>query len=394
MKILLLTNKSPWPPMDGGSSATLSMIKMLAARGASVTVLSFNTLKHHSEAKDIPGTYGSFHFVDIDSRIRPLNLIFNLFFSLTPYTLTRFEDKKFSKKLAWLLRSEFDIIQVEGLPMSGYLSLIRKHSSSLVIYRPHNIENIIWSMLAIEEKNFFKRLYFNITAIKTKRIEKRVVNFFDGLAAISQKDKYWFINNGCTKPIIVSSPSPNVSDIKDTIHKHMSVAFIGALDWRPNINGLKWLVNKVWPLVTEKLPEASLYIAGRNPGSAVETICKGRNIIFVGETPSSEQFLADKDLMAVPLFSGSGIRMKILEGMSLGKPVVATPAAAEGIIFEENRDLFIAGNPGEFAEKIIRLLLDENLRNATAVNARENVRKNYDIFASAEELMKFYNRLA
>jgi glycosyltransferase involved in cell wall biosynthesis len=394
MKLLLLTNKSPWPPMDGGSSATLCMIKMLASQGASVTVLSFNTLKHHTDTRNFPGTFGNFHFIDLDSRIRPLRLILNLLFSLSPYTMTRFENTVFANKLAELLKSEFDIVQVEGLPMSCYLPIIRKHSSAKIIFRPHNVENIIWSMLADEENNIFRKIYFNITALKTARIEKRIANSFDGVAAISQKDKEWFIKNGCIRPVIVSSPSPASEELTDNRHKPLSVGFIGALDWRPNINGLKWLVKKVWPAVTDKLPEACLYIAGRNPGSTTEAICRGKNIIFIGETLSSAAFLSDKEVMAVPLFSGSGIRMKILEGMNLGKPIVATPAAAEGIIFEENKDLFIAADARGFAEHLITLLLDENLRNTTGNNARKNVRKNYDILASAEELMKFYNHLA
>lgn len=380
--------------MDGGSAATLCMIKMLAAHNASVTVLSFNTLKHHTDCKNVPGTFGSFHFVDLDSRIKPLQLIYNLLFSLSPYTITRFEDPVYSNKLVELLNSEFDIIQIEGLAMSYYLPVIRKYSSAKVIFRPHNVESIIWSKLAHEEKNILKKLYFNITALKTARIERRVANNFDGVAAISPIDKEWFTNNGCIKPVIVSSPAPAAADITDNGHIPMSAGFIGALDWRPNINGLKWLVKEVWPVVTEKLPEASLHIAGRNPGSAIEAVCRGKNIKFIGETLSSALFLADKEVMVVPLFSGSGIRMKILEGMSLGKPIVATPAAAEGIIFEKNRDLFISADASEFAEHIIRLLLDGNLRKTTGINGRENVRKNYDIFVSAEELMKFYNRLA
>lgn len=394
MKILLLTNKSPWPPMDGGSSATLCMIKMLADRGAAVTVLSFNTQKHRVDTNNVPGTFADFHFIDIDSRIRPFSLIYNLFFSSVPYTLTRFEDTAFSKKLVAVLKSEFDIVQIEGLPMTCYLPLIRRHSGAKIIFRPHNIESIIWSELAVEEKNLLKKLYFTITSLKTLKIERKITGSFNGVAAISPNDKEWFTKNGCTKPIIVSSPSPDVTVKTDGIIKPMSAGFIGALDWRPNINGLRWLIKKVWPVVTKKLPEACLYIAGRNPGKEIEGICKGRNIIFIGETKSSAGFLEDKEVMAVPLFSGSGIRMKILEGMSLGKPIVATPAAAEGIIFKENKDIFIAADPGEFAAHIIRLLLDENLRNATGINARENVRKNYDIFASAEELIKFYNQLA
>jgi glycosyltransferase involved in cell wall biosynthesis len=394
MKILLLTNKSPWPPKDGGSSATLSMIQMLAANGASINILSFNTLKHYTDTGNIPGTFSGFHFVDLDSRIRPLNLFINFFFSLSPYTITRFNNNVFSEKLAELLKEEFDIVQFEGLAMASYLPVIRKCSRAKAVFRPHNVENNIWRQLAYGEKNIVKKIYYYITACKTERIEKKIANRFDAVTAISRKDKEWFIKNGCTKPVTVSSPCPASEQIINVSNISMSAAFIGALDWRPNINAVRWLVKKVWPIVSEALPEACLFVAGRNPDSSVRNICRGKNIIFAGEVPSSAVFLSDKEVIAVPLFSGSGIRMKILEGMSLGKPIVATTAAASGIIFEENKDLFIADDSRKFAEQIIRLLSDEMLRRDIGTNARENVSKNYDILASAEELMKFYTLLA
>jgi len=208
MKILLLTSKSPWPPKDGGSSASLSMIRGLTAKGASVTVLAYNTLKHHVAINDIPPDIAEFHLVNIDSGIKPAGVLINLFFSRKPYTLTRFRSEEMSQKLTSLLRNEFDIVQVEGLAMTGYLPLIRKSTSSKVIFRPHNIENIIWSDLAAEEKNILKKIYFVITAKRTRRIERKIAERFDAVAAITPKDKEWFIKNGCTKPVIVSSPSP------------------------------------------------------------------------------------------------------------------------------------------------------------------------------------------
>jgi glycosyltransferase involved in cell wall biosynthesis len=394
MRILLLTNKSPWPPMDGGSSATLCMIKMLSSQGASVTVLSFNTLKHHADTGNIPGTYTDFHFVDLDSRIRPFRLFLNLLFSYSPYTMTRFRNTLFSEKLVELLKTEFDIVQVEGLPMTFYLPLIREHSSARVIFRPHNIENIIWSQLADEEKNILKKLYYRITALKTGRIERKTAYLFDAVAAITRKDKDWFKETVNNKPVIVSSPSPFAEEVTNEEHIPMSVGFIGSLDWRPNINGLRWLVREVWPVAVKSLPEASLYIAGRNPGREIEGICRGKNIIFLGETGSSSKFISRMEVMAVPLFSGSGIRMKILEGMSLGKCIVATPAAADGIIFKDKNDIFIENDARGFASRITELLLNEKLRIDTGIKARENVRKNYDILASGEELMNFYTLLA
>jgi glycosyltransferase involved in cell wall biosynthesis len=394
MKILLLSNKSPWPPKDGGSAATMSMIKGLAAKGASVTVLAFNTLKHHANIQDIPSDIAEFHFVDIDTGLKPSGLLLNLLFSDAPYTLTRFRSKEMIRKLTILLHEEFDIVQVEGLAMASYLPVIREHTRASVIFRPHNVENGIWSQLADEESNILKRKYFSIIARRTGKTEAKISVNFDGIAAMTGKDMDWFTMNGFSKPFIVSAPFTDNEEIDTVNSVPLTVCFIGALDWRPNINGLKWLVKEVWPIVIKTLPEASLHIAGRSPGNEIKEICNGLNINFYGETESSVNFLADKALMAVPLFSGGGIRMKILEGMSLGKCIVATPVAAEGIISEDRKDIFIESNAGSFAGRIVQLLSDDSLRKITGINARENVRKNYDILASAEEIMKFYTRFA
>jgi polysaccharide biosynthesis protein PslH len=394
MKILLLTNKSPWPPIDGSASATLSMIRGLIAGGASVTLLAFNTRKHHSEIYNIPDRLSDLHFVDLDTRIRPSGLLFNLIFSATPYTITRFRSRELGTRLTELLKKGFDIVQIEGLAMTEYLPLIRKNSGARIIFRPHNVENIIWSLLAKEESNILRSLYFTITSLKTAGIERKIINLFDGIAAISKTDKDWFINAGCRKPAIVSNPSPSPVETITVPEIPRSVGFIGALDWMPNINGLKWLVKEVWPSVIDNLPEAELYVAGRNPGREIEKICNGKNITFLGEISSSADFIAGKEVLAVPLFSGSGIRMKILEGMNLGKCIVATPVAAAGLIFEDKRDIFIESDAVSFAGRITELLTDGNLRNLTGRRGQENVRKNYNILAATEELLNFYSRLS
>jgi glycosyltransferase involved in cell wall biosynthesis len=97
--------------------------------------------------------------------------------------------------------------------------------------------------------------------------------------------------------------------------------------------------------------------------------------------------------MVVPLFSGSGLRIKIVEGMSYGKSIVATPAAADGIMYEDKKDLFVASDPLEYAEQVTALLKNETLRSETGRNAMDNVRKNYNILAAAESLLKLYSNL-
>jgi glycosyltransferase involved in cell wall biosynthesis len=397
MRILLLCNKSPWPPKDGGAAATLNIIKGLSACNVSITVLAINTSKHFVETDQIPENLRNstdYLLINVITRINPIKLLLNLFFSRKPYNLERFWSEKYNSELTKVIRNNFDIIQVEGLAMYSYLNTIRQHSSAPVVFRPHNIENLIWNGLADEENNYFKRAYFRILASRIRNIEKKISNEFDGIVPISHTDLAWFRSEGLTKPSLVTMPGFDPEEISNyhTPDKE-KVFFIGALDWLPNINGLNWFIKKVWPCVIENIPEAEFFIAGRNASKKTIAGLKGDNIFFEGEVESSVDFIRDKTVMVVPLFSGSGIRVKIIEGMSLGKCIVASPLGAEGLDYETNKDIFIASEAHGFANRIIELLTNSNLRRKTGENAVNNVRKNYNILVSSENLMNFYREL-
>jgi polysaccharide biosynthesis protein PslH len=397
MRILQLCNKPPWPPKDGGAAATLNMTTSLSDKKSSVTVLAMNTPKHSVNINDIPGEYlkkADFHFVTVNTGTNLFKLIINLLFSAKPYNLERFRSSVFEKKLKELLKDEFDIIQLEGLALHHYLPVIRKNSRAKIVMRSHNVENIIWQRLAKEETNPVFKIYFKILSRRLKRIERTILNDFDALITISNKDLIWFKDNNLSIPSLVSLQAASVESISANPEDlQNNVFFIGALDWRPNTNGLEWFIKKVWPLVLEKVPDTTFYIAGRN--ASKKTIIKftGKNISYCGEVDSSFQFISDKSVMVVPLFSGSGIRMKIIEGMSLGKSIVTTSAGAYGLEYEDKKNIFIADSAPLFADYITHLLLDKDLRKETGRNAMENVRKNYDILASTDNLLKFYTEL-
>ena len=397
MRILLLCNKSPWPPKDGGSFATLNIIRSLLARNASVTVLSLNTSKHFTRIEEIPEELiksADYHLINIDSGINTTRLFLNLLFSKEPYNLIRFWSPEFNAELKNILKKRFDIIQLEGLSMYLYLKTIRQNTSSPVVFRAHNIENLIWSQLADEERNLFRRCYFRILAGRLKRIEKKIGNEFDAVVPMSPSDLAWFKAEGLTKPSLLCVPGFAPSQIKqDTSGKCDQVHYIGALDWLPNIYGLKWFLTKVWPAVIKRIPEATFIIAGRNASKKTIAGLKGQNVVFQGEVESSADFIKNKGILVVPLFSGSGIRIKIVEGMSQGKCIVSTPAGARGVICMDRKNIFIGASPSGFADSIIELLTNSSLRSETGKNAIENVRENYNIFTSSENLMNFYREL-
>jgi glycosyltransferase involved in cell wall biosynthesis len=396
MKILLLCNKSPWPPKDGGAAATSNIIRSLVAGNSSVTVLSLNTSKHFVKIEEIPDDLKKstdYYFVDIDTGISIPGLILNLIFSNKPYNLLRFWSPKFEEELKNILTKDFDLIQVEGLSMCIYLETIRDNTTAKVVYRAHNIESLIWSQLAKEAWNPLKSAYFRVLARRLRQYEINISGKVDAILPVSSSDLTWFRTEGHSEDIFLSPPGYDPSQIVENNSSGThQVFYIVALDWLPNIYGLTWFVKNVWPLVTERIPGARFHIAGRNPSK--ETTCLGgTDIIFKGEVESSADFMKDKSIMVVPLFSGSGIRMKIIEGMSLGKCIISTPSGAEGVICTDRKDIFIESTASGFADTISELLSNPALTLETGKRAIENVRENYNIFVSSEGLMNFYKEL-
>jgi hypothetical protein len=207
VNLLLLTNKVPFPPKDGGSIATYSLASGFASKGHAVTILALNTKKHYSDIKKLKDKLPEKLLiipVDIDTTINFPKLLKNLFFSRLPYIATRFLSEEFDNQLKTLVeKNKFDIIQLEGLYLLPYLKTIQKYSKTPVAYRAHNIEHEIWERTAIEEKNLFKQYYFRVLARRLKRLEKSYINRYNFLIPISPKDAEWFENHNNKSRVMV-----------------------------------------------------------------------------------------------------------------------------------------------------------------------------------------------
>ncbi|MGQ9620841.1 MAG: glycosyltransferase family 4 protein [Bacteroidales bacterium] len=393
MKILLLTSKSPWPARDGGSSATVSLIDSLLLNNFTIHVLTANTRKHFSGPENIPPHYSgkiNIKFVPVNTRINLLKLIFNLIFSGKPYSTLRFKSARFTSVLVNCLKDNFDIVQAEGLAIAQYLPVVKSYSRAMIIFRPHNVENRIWSMLAAEERNLLKKIYFRILSRRLASEEKRLAGYCDAIITMTEDDLSWFSKYIHHKACAVLPPALNIRLPDNKNQTGPDVAFLGSLDWIPNLKGLKWLIEKVWPLVIKKIPGTTLRIAGRNPGKIK---IKGKNILFYGEVDSSAEFIMACPILVIPLFSGSGIRMRIIEGMHLGKCIIATSVAVSGISCRHRENILIADMPEEFADCIVKSLRDENFARQISLNAIACARKNYDISTAAERVNTFYKSL-
>jgi glycosyltransferase involved in cell wall biosynthesis len=397
MYILQITNKIPYPPIDGGAIAIMDMARNFSEEGHLVTILAINTPKHFFDPEKIPKeVIGDVKIkaVFINNPIGVLSILKNFFFSNLPYTLERFISKSFSDAIIRELKDiKWDIIQIEGLYLTSYIPLIRSNSSALITFRAHNIEHEIWKRIALQEKNIVKRYYYNNLVKRIVDFKKSILNSYDVLIPITSRDFEHFKLFGNTKPVFVATAGINeIQEFSKNEDIELDdIFYIGALDWMPNQEGLLWFVKEVWPIIFTNFSNLKFHVAGRNcPKWLKSKLIKENGICFHGEVPSAFEFVKNYGIMVVPLISGSGIRIKILQGMQCQKPIVTTNIGAEGIEVINDFNILIANNAIEFQNKITSLLNNKELKNSIGTNASIFVKQSYNNNRIIKQLLLFY----
>jgi glycosyltransferase involved in cell wall biosynthesis len=396
MNILMLCNKSPYPPSEGGPMAMNSLVTGLLEAGHTVKVMALNSNKYHVDLESIPQDYRDktgIEFVDVNLSVRISEAFKNLF-SDESYHVKRFISQQFKDRLAEVLDKEkFDIVQLEMIYMAPYIDTIRAHSDAVIVLRAHNVEHLIWNRIAKKTVFFAKRWYINHLVRTLKKYEMSVLDRVDGIAAITPNDALFFRRVTAT-PVIDLPFGVNINKFHPVFEVGDAPTFyhIGSMDWMPNQEGIKWLLNNVWSDVLKRVPDAKLYLAGRNMPKWL-TGTKKKNVIVVGEVPDAHEFVNANNVAIVPLFSGSGMRIKIIESMALGKTVITTTVGAEGIQYSEMDDIIIADNEPKMIENICRLYKHPEEAEAIGLNARRLIEEIYDNKKIINRLGIFYNEL-
>lgn len=394
MNILVLAKKMPYPKKDGESIAIDVLCDGLHAEGAVVDLLAMNTSKHYSELDTQDLSNNPFHSIDlveVDNRVTPKGAFVNLFTS-DSYHISRFVSKAFEQKLISKLRQQtYDVIQLETVYMCAYLDIIRKNSNAKVVLRAHNIEHEIWERVINNESNPLKKGYLRYLNRKLKRFELSVLNKVDLLLPISERDNNLFRDLGYTGtsfvvPIgIKSSPSVEKDAYKDLI----SFGFIGSLDWVPNQEGLSWFVEHIWKPFHKLNPGYIFNIAGRNTPDWIKNANWPGTVVH-GEVDSAESFTSDNEVMVVPLLSGSGMRAKILEALSLGRNIVTTQVGLEGIEVNELNAVYVADEPSDFIHHLEQLTKQNGEVKTHGQIARDYVLNAYDYQKVGASLFNTY----
>ncbi len=397
MKILQLAHKVPWPPKDGEAIAILTLSKGFFLHGHQVTVLAMNTEEHHVEKEDIPEHLAAeidFHIVNIPANNSLGKILQNLFLSDLPLHAERCISNAYYDALIRLLsEKKFDVIQIEGLYLCPYIPVIRKYSDALVSYRAHNIEHEIWQRTN-QIAGVWRFFYLRRLVRRLKKFELNFLNQYDVLVSITERDGYILDQLGNRKPRYTSQTGIHLSSLIPTAKnlEYPSLFHIGALDWPPSQEGLLWFLNFCWPAIHEKYPSLKFYIAGRNVPAWIESRFKSDYVIFLGEVEDAYTFMNSKAIMIVPLHSGTGMRIKIIEGMALGKAIVSTSVGCEGIPAIDHENILIADKPQYFIASIDALLSDKSLFERLCKNSVDFIRAKFDNLAIVGALIDFYKQ--
>lgn len=398
MKVLLLYNRIPFPLHDGGALAVHSMAYGLKEAGCELRLFCINASRSYVAEGEIPADlFAQFGLQQhrVNTHLHPLAAIWNLLEG-SSYHVSRFYHPRVAQALAHLLQAEaFDVIQLEATFMGVYLPVIRKNSKAKVVLRAHNIDYRIWQRLAAGCTQPLKRWYLKLQARRLQQFEEALYRKTDGCLAISPTDAKHIaaishqpiqtVGMGIALPQTAPETHFEATDWQRCL-------FLGSLDWQPNQEAVQWLKNEVWPAIKTQSPQSSCLVAGKNcPKNWLQTAVNGFEI--AGFVPDARATMLQNPLFLVPMRSGSGIRIKILEALSLGLAVVSTRIGAEGLDVTHRQQLLLAETPQEFAEAVYWLQQQPHEAVALGQRGQAWVRSSFNRLQLSNTAVAFYQQL-
>ena len=361
--------------------------------GHQVKVICVETPKHPSKKKDLPKNYlkqTQFESVFVDTSIKIKAAFFNLF-GKRSYNIERFICEELETRIEDLLANgNFDVVILEGLFVAPNYNTIRKAFRGKIILRAHNIEFKIWERMAENALNPFKKMYLNFLSRRLRAFEIKSFNRMDGICAMTEIDLK-VIKELCPDVPAISSPSGYIlapQKLEDEVIDSQAIFHIASMDWEPNIQALDWFLAHPWKIIKAENPTCKLYLAGRKMPERYFSL-NDPQIIALGEVESAADFYSGKSIMIVPLLSGSGMRIKIIEGMALGKAIVSTSVGAEGITYEDGKNILLADSVEKFAEKVSFLLKNESTQQKIGTNASNLIKNRYDNDEICKKMIDF-----
>jgi glycosyltransferase involved in cell wall biosynthesis len=293
-----------------------------------------------------------------------------------------------------LRRQRFDVVNLE-FPYLAHLDLRQsppEMPAPPLVLDAHEVAYDLAGQIARSEGGLARRLYGEVNWRKLRREERAAFRTADGIYACSTADETRILAD---VPSAHTAVIPNAADVEyyqprasDPPPDGRTILFFGLLSTVPNVDGIRFFVRDIWPRIAAQRPDARCRIIGARPHPSVLELARP-GVEVVGFVEDLRPHLSAAAALVVPLRVGSGTRLKIVEGMAMGKPIVSTTLGAEGIDAVPERDILIADDPADFAASVIRVLDDPALGARLGRSARKLSVERYSWSAAASTLERF-----
>ncbi|HLG29589.1 MAG TPA: glycosyltransferase, partial [Candidatus Brocadiales bacterium] len=405
LNILLVTAYLPHVGIHAGGGRMFKVIEILARRH-DITLISF--LESEAEKKYIPEIEK--HCISVKTILRrptPRKNIINL----VPQVVNEFWSEDMNRLIQEAMaEADFDIIQCEYTQMAQYAPESKR---AFKILTEHEVTFINYYKLLTSQCGLSSKLSMFYEWMRTLKWEVDICSKFDKIICMTHEDaaelnNYLFdkkadiINTGVDASFFSACALPDCEHRSGrhadrspnaTLEEPNTLIFVGSFRHLPNVDGIIYFSNKVFPLIKKSIPDVRLYIVGSNPPPEIKNLARTPSIIVTGFVEDLRPYLEKSSVFVVPIRLGCGIRGKILEAWAMEKPVVATPLACAGLDAINMENVLISETPEYFANETVRLLKDPQLRKRLGKNGKNTVKRKYDWEIIGKKMLEMYDNI-
>lgn len=387
----MLTQVLPYPPDSGPKIKTYNVIKYLA-KNHQIKLVSFIRGDQSNDVQNLERYCHAVHTVNIKrGRIRDALYMGLSFFTRQPFMILR-DNRKAMRDLIDRLIAEqsFDVVHADQLNMAQYaervpgaFKVLDEHNALWLLYRR------LWKTMPMGLRKYLLGRDWRLL----KQHEGRVCREFDAVLAVNGKDRA-ALEEAAGRPLSIRVIPIAIDTDHVTVIERMPgpyILHVGTMYWQPNIDGVKWFVKRVYPKIRKQRPDVQFDVIGTRPPHEILDLNKaGLGINVTGYVEDLTPYQQRASLMVVPLLAGGGMRVKILNALSSGIPVVSTALGCEGIDVTPGKDILVSDNPDDFAAGVLRVLNDPSIGEQLSRNGRKLIEKIYDYKTALRPLDEVY----
>ncbi len=395
-RILFVTSGLPYPPHSGARQHDFHLIKEVS-KYYSVSLLSL--LETESERRFIENLRPYCDSIDVVTA-SPRSFRENVQGALRcvrehrPFATHPYFYPEMAEKIRQLLTTQrIDVLQIEQSFLAPYRDVLPANAACKTILSLHNLGSLQYRRMLRMTTSVREKLLFFLKWLLMRNWEARYAQRFDHILMVSGYEAQ--LLRKLIKPHLPITVIENGVDVRahqilSLPHKSNSLIFTGIMGYEPNEDAVLWFCREILPLVRQTIPGVMLLIVGHAPSPKVQKLAKHPDIVVTGYVPDIAPYYQQAQISIVPLRAGGGTRLKILEAMMLGRPVVSTSLGCEGLHVVDRKHLHIADTAQDFAQCIIQLLSDQAECETLINNARQLVESHYDWKIIGQKLLKVY----